>query len=212
MGNVLSCDASADKIYKHDGFSSTILDSFASPSTSPEEVEWAVMPATLATYLYTGSTPTGEAISELILNTQDNNDESAIRIPISGSHYSFWKHVALYLEDWGDSNQVSNIKFYCDGSIDWDGCILKCAEVTNYDQATGVVGESGDEASANHTDNPTMVNVENYTQDSPLSLTGSTTTTGKAIDGYLLLQLEVTSSASLGDLPPEILCWRYDLA
>lgn len=31
--NILSCDDLAHKIYKHDGFSASILDSFSSPGT-----------------------------------------------------------------------------------------------------------------------------------------------------------------------------------
>jgi len=38
QGDIISSDYNTDKIYKHSGFSSTILDSFASPSTYPREI------------------------------------------------------------------------------------------------------------------------------------------------------------------------------
>lgn len=38
--NLLSCDATADKYYKHDGFTTTITDSFAAPSTIPVGLVW----------------------------------------------------------------------------------------------------------------------------------------------------------------------------
>ena len=40
MGNVISADAGTDKHYKHSGFSATITDSYASPSTSPTGITW----------------------------------------------------------------------------------------------------------------------------------------------------------------------------
>jgi len=39
-GNVLSADFYTDKIYKHSGFSTTITDSFSSPSTGQVGVGW----------------------------------------------------------------------------------------------------------------------------------------------------------------------------
>ncbi len=216
--NTLYCDWTSKKLYKLSSFTTTVLNSLKSsdfdPNSTPTDLDNQPIPTQVTTYLYTGSTPTGSSVSTLRLNTQDNNNDNVIKIPSSGSNYSFWKHIALYVPEWGeDYTQISNVKFYCDGSIGWTGCTLKCAEVTNYDQATGTVGETGDEASANHTDSPTMVNVENYTQSSPLSLSGSLSypNTGKVINGYVLLQLEVTSSASPGLTPTETLTWVFDV-
>ena len=39
-GNILSTDSSSDKVYKHSGFSTTISDSFSSPSDLPSGVTW----------------------------------------------------------------------------------------------------------------------------------------------------------------------------
>ena len=39
-GNILSADSSAGRFYKHSGFTSTISDSFSSPSTSPVGSAW----------------------------------------------------------------------------------------------------------------------------------------------------------------------------
>ena len=203
-------------------FTTTCLHSFNTEdfdvnATDPGGIGWQPpILLSLTTYLYTGSTPTGAEISTLYLNTDDsNNNIYSVRKPTppSSYNYSYWKHIALYLVSWGNYSQISNIKFYCDGSIGWSGCRLLCAQVTNYDQATGTVGETGDEASANHTDSPSMTDIQNYTSSSPLSLSGSLTSpnTGKVLDGYLLLQLEVSSSAAVGALPEETLTWVCDV-
>ena len=40
MGNLISLDTDADKISKHSGFSSTITDSFTTPTTNASGVTW----------------------------------------------------------------------------------------------------------------------------------------------------------------------------
>ena len=218
--NVLFSDINTDKLYQLDGFGTAVLKSFSIQSIdplagNPSGLEYQRVSAQVTTYLYTGETPTGSEISTLFLNTDDSNVETfkvAIPKSASSSHFSFWKHVSLYLTDWGDYSQINNIKFYCDGAIDWEGCTLRCAQVANYTQATGVVGETGDEASTNHADTPTMLDVQNYTEEAPLSLEGSLQkpNTGKVLSGYLLLQLEVSATATAGTLPEESLLWEFD--
>lgn len=218
--NVLFSDINTDKLYQLDGFSTAVLKSFSITSVdplagNPSGLEYQRVSAQVTTYLYTGEEPTGAEISTLFLNTDDNNVETfKVAIPKSASslHFSFWKHVSLYLTDWGDYNQINNVKFYCDGEIGWEGCTLRCAQVTNYMQATGVVGETGDEAAANHVDSPTMVDVQNYTEEAPLHLEGGLQKpgVGKVLSGYLLLQLEVSTSATAGVLPEKSLLWEFD--
>lgn len=40
MDNLISADSGANKHYKHSGFSSTITDSYSSPSTFPHGITW----------------------------------------------------------------------------------------------------------------------------------------------------------------------------
>jgi len=166
-------------------------------------------------YSYHGSTPTGVRVNKVRFKAaDDDNPDMAypIKIPSSGSHYSFWKHIALVAIKAPD-NFINNVKFYVESPIDWPGCVLRCGLVDNYAQATGVQGVTGDEASTYHPDHPTMDDVNNYTSSNPLSIPGSIgNTTGKVTDGYLLLQLEVTPSAQPGITPEGNLIIEYDEA
>ena len=40
MANVISADSDADKHYRHEGFSSTVIDSYSSPGTYPTGISW----------------------------------------------------------------------------------------------------------------------------------------------------------------------------
>jgi len=166
-------------------------------------------------YVYHGATPTGERVSKVRFKAADDSEidlTNPVKIPQSGSHYSFWKHIALVAIK-APENFINNVKFYVESPIDWPGCVLRCGLVDNYAQATGVQGVTGDEASTYHPDHPTMDDVNNYTSSNPLSIPGSIgNTTGKVTDGYLLLQLEVTPSAQPGITPEGNLIIEYDEA
>jgi len=166
-------------------------------------------------YSYHGATPTGEAVSKVRFKTADDDAEdmsNPVMIPGSGLHYSFWKHVAPVAIS-PPANFINNVRFYVESPVDWPGCVLRCGLVDNYAQATGVQGVTGDEASTYHPDHPTMNDVNDYTQANPLRLPGSIgQTTGKIIDGYLLLQLEVSPSAQPGVMPEANLVFEYDEA
>jgi len=204
-----------DRFYLHQGFSNTLIDSFSSPFPDPFGVDWASFQATVVTYTYHGATPTGEQADNVRFKAADDNVQdftNTIKIPTSGSNYSYWKHIAPVATT-PPANFINNVKFYVQGSVDWPGCTLRVAQVTNYSQAIGTQGVTGAEASANHPDHPTMVDVNNYTQTNPLRLSGSIgPTTGKIIDGYLLMQLEVTPSATAGITSQVTFVWEYDEA
>jgi len=175
---------------------------------------FTAIPATIVTKFYNGTTPDSATITNLRFNTADDNDQddnNKMIAPTAGENYSYWKHVAPYATT-KPASGINNVKFYTEGDIDWTGCTVKGAEVTNYDQATGVEGSSGDNAGNSHVDTPTMVDISsNYTSSSPLSLTGSIgNTTGKLITGYLLLQVTLTNNAERSTLDPKTLTWRYD--
>jgi len=201
---------------KFQGFSSTLLDSFSISEGTYWSVEWSErLAASVVTYTYHGETPAGEQADNIRFKAADDNVQdftNTIKIPTSGSNYSYWKHVAP-VAVLPPANFINNVKFYVQGSVDWPGCTLRVAQVANYSQAIGTQGVTGAEASANHPDHPTMVDVNNYTQTNPLRLSGSIgNTTGKIIDGYLLMQLEVTPSATAGITSQVTFVWEYDEA
>ena len=199
----------ADGTYKYQGFSSTEIDRL---DVGGYGLEW--ISTTVITYVYHGDPPVGKPVDRVRFKTSDDSDlnyDHTLKIPRSGSYYSYWKHVAPYATE-APANFINNVKFYLREPFDWPGCTLRVAQVTNYDQATGTPDLTGAEASANHVDNPTMVDANNYTESSPLSLSGSLSggQTGKIIDGYLLMQIEITPSATEGIQPDIVAVWEYD--
>jgi len=205
--NLLICCSSETR--KYQGFSSTKIDEV---NVGAYGLEW--ISTTVVTYVYHGDPPVGKAVDRVRFKTSDDSDldyNHTLKIPRSGSYYSYWKHVAPYATE-PPTNFINNVKFYLREPFDWPGCTLRVAQVTNYDQATGAPDLTGAEASANHVDNPTMVDANNYTESSPLSLSGSLSSgqTGKIIDGYLLMQIEITPSATEGIQPDIVAVWEYD--
>jgi hypothetical protein len=124
--------------------------------------------------------------------------------PTSGDNYGFFKTVYLNA-DTTPSNTINNLKFFCDGTIGWTGCVLYAGTTDTYTEATGTVGTTGDVSGVATTD------IETYTSLAPLSVAGSITNpnTGKISD-FVVLQVKVTTSAVAGSLGAETLTFRYD--
>ncbi len=166
------------------------------------------MAATTSIKEVNGASPgTPTSITELIFCSKDlyNPGNSwGILIPNSGYNYSFRKTIYLNA-DTTPTTQITNVKFYCDGSIDWTGVEVFIGTMTTYSQATGTDGEGANQ-DANCTDN-----IENYTSSSPYSLTGtlSNPDTGKIHDDYLVLQAQASNSA-LPTTAAETFTFRYD--
>jgi len=147
-------------------------------------------------------------------------------IPTSGFNYSYWKHHCLNLS--GTFTQISNIRFRCDGSIDWtlgtDGELRVgtrdsgdngCPEA-NYQQASGTEGTTGhpiEDTTNGHSyyngqSSPTS-NIENYTAGSEL-IVDSTEYTSASRTKSVVLQVKIASDATQGEQPDESLVFLYD--
>ncbi len=165
--------------------------------------------------------------------TDDDQDTidtaNPIPIPGAGENYSFWGQFYMEMTARPGSEIVNNMKFYSDGGGQYGTGITleagaqypvrKSADTTGYDLATGTVGDTGDrmDNGANkHTDltTDTKVDVDTYTSGAPVSLTiGETSTQLDAVGEtcqYLVLQLEVGSTATSGTKTAETLTGRYD--
>jgi len=166
------------------------------------------MAATVSIKEVNGASPgTATTITNLRHCTSDTYNPGTsypIPRPSSGIKRGYWKTIYLNA-DTSPSGTIDNIKFYCDGSIDWTGCTLYIGTTDTYTQATGTEGDSGDDSTVATTD------ITTYTSSSPLSVNGSISNpdTGKISD-YVILQLDVTSSASAGLLSQETLTFQYD--
>jgi hypothetical protein len=145
-----------------------------------------------------------------------------IPIPTAGTKYSYWKQIYLYATA-APATQVDNIKFYTDGGGFGTGVTLKAGDETptknsgsdaGYEVATGTPGDTGDEMVANHAGLTGSTDAFTYTSGSPLSVSISETSNiinaiGET-SNYVILQMEVISSASPGTLSSETLTFRYD--
>lgn len=124
-------------------------------------------------------------------------------VPASGVNRSYEAWVYLNVDS-GLSGTLNNIKFYSDGTIGWTGGTLYGGTTATYVQPTGTAGTTGTDSSVATT------SVATYTSGSPLSVTGTiTATTGKASD-FVVLQLDLSTSAVAGTLATETLTYRYD--
>lgn len=175
------------------------------------------MPATVQIRRWTGATPTKTDVTSINTRLQADDTHTTagttdpILIPSSGSNYSFWATFSLYVSAI-TSGTVNNIKWYTDGtnSLGTGVTLNVSAAATTYTAATGTVGTTGTVLNnTNYSGVGTPANAFTYTSGSPLSVTGSTTTTGD-IGNLVVLQLAVASTASQGTTAAETITWQYD--
>lgn len=178
------------------------------------------MAATVHVYAHTGVGPTNTNTDTLgppniRLKTNDNttiDTVDPIPIPAAGTKYSYWKTVTLWAET-TPTGTINNIKLYTDGSGFGTGITTYVGDQTTstYDQATGTPGDTGDEMVAGHDQITSKTNVFTYTSGSPKDVSGSITNpnTGRISD-YVVLQMDVGTTASPGDLANETFTFRYD--
>lgn len=147
----------------------------------------------------------------------DNNDP--IPIPAAGTNYSKWKSIFMKCTN-PPNTQCDNFKFYTDGSNFGTGITVRVGQqfpthnsgsTSGYKVATPV-----DTAILNNYSGITSV-ADAFTFTSGSPLTGpSITEAGNIINatnettGYLILQMEVISTASPGNLADETFTIQYD--
>jgi len=148
--------------------------------------------------------------------TIDNNDP--IPIPDAGTEYSYWKQIYLKC-DTAPSEQVDNIRFYTDGGGFGTGITVKVGE--QFPVKTGAsssgyeVADGSVEMVANHSGLTSSVDAFTKTEGSPLA-GPSISEAGAKIDAvgettnYLVLQMEVVSTAAPGNLTDETFTFKYD--
>lgn len=175
------------------------------------------MAATVQIARLTGSGPTATDITSI--NTRANAEDAhttagtsnSILVPAAGSNYSYWVTTRLNVTAI-TSGTVDNVKWYTDGSNNFGTgvtCVVNTA--SSYVQATGTPGTSGTElTTGNHAGLAgAPSDAFAYTSGSPLSVSGSTSTTGQFGD-YVVYQMVVDSTASSGATAQETFTWRYD--
>lgn len=179
------------------------------------------MAATVIINRLTGAGPTETDITSI--NTRANAEDAhstagtsnSILIPAAGTNYSYWVVTQLDVTAI-TGGTVNNLKWYTDGSNNFGtGVTCKVSTAGTYDQATGTEGTTGTQLTvANYGNGSTDLDgapsdAFGYTSGSPLSVTGSTSSTG-AFGSMVVYQIEVASTASSGATSSETFTWKYD--
>lgn len=174
--------------------------------------------ATVIVNRWTGSTgsPTKTDISST--NTRANAVDShstggtsnPIKIPGSGTNYSYWVSTRLDVSTNSSGNTIDNIKWYTDGGAFTEtGVDANVASASAYEQATGTTAETGDALSGHGSLSNSVTGAFTYTSGSPLSVSGSTTGTGDFGD-FVVYQVTVSANASPQTTSQETFTWQYD--
>ncbi len=164
----------------------------------------------------------------LRFKTNDNELIDAadpIPIPTAASNLSFWKQIYLEITA-GTFTQLDNVQLYTDGTDFGTGIstfigdeqpVKTSVSNTGYDVATGTVGTTGDRMDSGtmkHTDITARTDIFTFT-----SACTKTITIGEAgaiMDAigesthYAVIQMDVDSTASPGDLVDETWTYQYD--
>ncbi len=189
------------------------------------------MVATVAVFVETGpnATPvptdtTALGPPNIRFKTADDptiDANNPIPIPASGTKRSFWKHIFLKATA-GPFTQIDNVKFFTDGTGFGTGITVFVGDETpiktsvstaGYDQATGMVGDDGDELTT-HINITAKTDAFTFTSGTPKTVTIGEA--GAIIDAvgettnYVIGQMDVASTAGPGDLPNETWTFQYD--
>jgi len=165
------------------------------------------MAATVSVKECNGAGPTATTITTSRLCTSDAYNPGTnypLIKPSAGTNRSYTKTYYLNA-DTTPSGTINNIKWYTDGAIGWTGVTLFAGTNASYTQATGTQGTTGDDSAVATTDASTL------TSAAPLSVSGtlSNPSTGKISD-YVMVQADLSTSATAGTLAAETITWRYD--
>lgn len=175
------------------------------------------MAATVQIVRLTGAGPTATDITSI--NTRANAEDAhttagttnSILVPAAGTNYSYWVVTRLNVTAI-TSGTVDNIKWYTDGANNFGtGVTAKVNTATGYVQATGTAGTTGTQLTTGNyaTLAGAPVDAFTYTSGSPLSVAGTTTTTGQVGD-RVVYQIEVGTTAASGATATETFTWKYD--
>lgn len=142
---------------------------------------------------------------------------SPMPIPTAGTEFSRWKQIYLFCATAPDT-QVDNVRFFTDGGGFGTGITVNVAD--QFPLKSDLVDTGYDVSDANavmttHTDITSITDAFTFNSGSPLS--GPTISeAGNIINAinettnYLVLQMEVISTASPGNLTDETFTFRYD--
>jgi len=135
-----------------------------------------------------------------------------IPIPAAGLRYSYWKsHSLTFTGTW---TSLTNVKVYTDTTGFGTGIVVALGTpqlgTTDYHQATGTEGTTGDEFVAGHPHVDGSVDFFGYGSASPYTVDAGPLSGTPAYSNMVILQMVVSSAASPGELTPETITFQYD--
>ena len=179
------------------------------------------MAATVYIMRWTGAvgSPTESNITGI--NTRANaldshttaDTSSPVQIPASGSNYSFWVCTRLQAST-SPAGTINNLRWYSSGTNNFGtGITCQGNQATSYVQATGTVGQTGNQlTTSSYSTITSPVDVfGTFTSAAPCSLAGSVSnpTTGD-FGNWFVYQITVASTASPGATAQTTFTWKYD--
>ncbi len=129
-------------------------------------------------------------------------------VPAAGQEYSYEKWLRLHIGATGPSVDIQNLQFYMDGANGF-GTGVKLWAATDATYSTPVVPLEAN-ATPEH-DAVAMTDAFTYTSVAPLSLgAGPYSTINTDMGSYLVLVMEVETTAAPGSLTSETATFSYD--
>lgn len=172
------------------------------------------MPATAVVRELSGAGPTPTVITAARFKTADDavvDATNPVPIPVAGVNRSFWKCHELRFT--GAFTTITNVAIFSDGG-GFAGVTTFIADETiapaAYQQASGVVGVNGDEMVAFHGGVTAKTDLFSFTTGAPKTVDAGPIAGPPVSSRHVVLQVDVPTTASQGDLPDETLTWRYD--
>jgi len=148
-------------------------------------------------------------------NTIDLNDP--IPIPSAGTNRSRWKHMYIKATTAPDT-QIDNLKIFTDGTGFGTGITILAGNETPANTLAADAGydvsDVADEIMTNHVDITATTDFFTFTSGAPKTV--SISEAGAIIDAineesnYVVIQMEVISTAAPGDLADETITFEYD--
>jgi len=150
-----------------------------------------------------GGTPSDKTSGNIRFKNADDASVDLVApmvIPSSGSDFSYEKWLRLMIGATPPSVQITNVRFYTDGSSGLG------TGVTLWAKAVATFATPGEPANATG-----FSDAFGYTSEAPLTLgAGPYSTADTEIGSHLVLMLEVASTATQGATAAETMTFSYD--
>ena len=179
------------------------------------------MAATVLIRRITGTTASQTATDITGVNTRANAQDAhevadvdnPVQKPTSGLKYSYWVSTRLDATV-TPAGTIDNIRWFADGANGFGtGITCKGITATAYKQATGSVGDTGNQLNTSNYTTLTgaPVDVFTHTSGSPKAVTGSISNPSTGQFGDLFVyQIEVDTDAGPGASNQETFTYRFD--